>query len=268
MLNTWIALVFAHVVADFLLQTRELVATKRAPRVFALHIAVVAIASALALGAASPGGWAAVALIALTHAAIDACKISPRLEARAARWPFGALRLFAADQAAHLVMIALAGALWSQAFAAGFWPALVGGAGAGGLLIGFALAGGFWMATRAGDLMLALLMRGFDARRGSHADRAPGQAAENPLPAGASLPGAGAWIGWLERTLVFLFVLLGQFNAIGFVIAAKSILRFQYAREPGVSEIVIIGTLASFGWAIVVALVTHAALVGVAAGGL
>ena len=57
-------------------------------------------------------------------------------------------------------------------------------------------------------------------------------------------------------------MLLGEFNAIGFVIAAKSILRFEYARDPAKSELVIIGTLASFGWAVLTALATAAALDG------
>lgn len=62
----------------------------------------------------------------------------------------------------------------------------------------------------------------------------------------------GKWIGLLERTLIFVLILAGEFQAIGFLIAAKSILRFQYSKERSHSETVIIGTLASFGWAIVV----------------
>lgn len=42
---------------------------------------------------------------------------------------------------------------------------------------------------------------------------------------------AGRWIGILERLLVFVFVLLGQYAAIGFLLAAKSIFRFGDLRE-------------------------------------
>ncbi|KEZ76113.1 DUF3307 domain-containing protein [Salinisphaera hydrothermalis] len=252
MLETVIALVFAHVLADFMAQTRAMIAAKRQPPVFALHIACVAIFSGLALGARSLDAAAAIVLVVVSHAVCDALKIHPRVDARAAAMPFGALQLFALDQIAHLVFIGLAALLWPGAFAHGFWPALLTPEHVRGLLIGFVFGGGFWLATRVGDLMLALLMAGFHrAYRASDGDD------DSP-----QMPGAGAWIGWLERTLVFLFVLLGQFNAIGFVIAAKSILRFQYAREPRISEIVIIGTLASFGWAIIVALLTHAAFIG------
>lgn len=118
------------------------------------------------------------------------------------------------------------------------------------MLIGFALTDSFWLASRVGSLMLALLMWGF------HQLHCAADGSDNP-----QLPGANAGIGWLERTLVFPFLLLGQFNAIGFVIAAQSILRFQCAREPEVSKIVIIGALPRSGWVIIVALLTHAALI-------
>lgn len=257
MLDTLIALVFAHVLADFVAQTRGMIAAKRRPPVFALHMTGVALFSGLALGIRSLGGVAAVVLVVVSHAVCDALKIHPRVDARAAATPFGALQLFAIDQIAHLVIIGLAAALWPRAFSHGFWPVLLTSAHARDLLIGFVFVGGFWLATRVGDLMLALLMAGFHRAHRS-------ESGDDDSP---QMPGAGAWIGWLERTLVFLFVLLGQFNAIGFVIAAKSILRFQYAREPRISEIVIIGTLASFGWAIIVALLTHAAFVGLLVAG-
>jgi hypothetical protein len=51
--------------------------------------------------------------------------------------------------------------------------------------------------------------------------------------------------------LIFLLVLTGQAAGIGFLIAAKSVLRFGAVKDEGkLSEYVIIGTLASFGWAI------------------
>ena len=70
---------------------------------------------------------------------------------------------------------------------------------------------------------------------------------------GAGLPKGGATIGFLERGLIYILVVGGQPASIGFLIAAKSILRFGVIDENrAVSEYVIIGTLASFGWAIAV----------------
>lgn len=57
---------------------------------------------------------------------------------------------------------------------------------------------------------------------------------------------SGELIGWLERGLILLFVILSQYEAIGFLVAAKSILRFNEASK-GVekSEYVLTGTLLS-----------------------
>lgn len=60
----------------------------------------------------------------------------------------------------------------------------------------------------------------------------------------------GATIGNLERTLIFLLILIGQPGAIGFLVAAKSILRFEEAKKQELAEYVLIGTLLSFTLAI------------------
>ncbi len=63
-----------------------------------------------------------------------------------------------------------------------------------------------------------------------------------------SLDKAGMYIGILERLLVFFFILLGQYSAIGFLIASKSILRITGKEEDSrkKTEYVLIGTLISF----------------------
>lgn len=74
---------------------------------------------------------------------------------------------------------------------------------------------------------------------------------------GPSLPDAGKWIGILERVLVLTFVLTAQFQAIGFLIAAKSILRISVKSEDNarlLSEYVLIGTFISFTIAILTGL--------------
>lgn len=69
------------------------------------------------------------------------------------------------------------------------------------------------------------------------------------IPSEDSLPLAGAWIGILERVLILTFILADQFAAIGFLLAAKSILRFGSTAEKDhrkLTEYVLIGTMTSF----------------------
>ena len=81
----------------------------------------------------------------------------------------------------------------------------------------------------------------------------------------ASLPKGGQLIGRLERLMILMLLLADQPDGIGLLIAAKSILRFnelapRLASDRRASEYVIIGTLASFAWAIGTAWATAAAL--------
>lgn len=70
-----------------------------------------------------------------------------------------------------------------------------------------------------------------------------------------SLPEAGKYIGMLERLLIFGFVIAGHWEAVGFLLAAKSIFRFgdlSRAKDRKLTEYVLIGTLLSFFLALVV----------------
>jgi hypothetical protein len=77
-----------------------------------------------------------------------------------------------------------------------------------------------------------------------------------PEPEGqdtASLQSAGKYIGFFERLLVFIFIIINQWAAVGFLLAAKSIFRFgdlREAKDRRLTEYVLIGTLLSFGVAI------------------
>ena len=81
-----------------------------------------------------------------------------------------------------------------------------------------------------------------------------------PEPVGqdsASLQSAGKYIGFFERLLVFIFIIINQWAAVGFLLAAKSIFRFgdlKEAKDRKLTEYVLIGTLLSFGTAIFMAL--------------
>lgn len=68
------------------------------------------------------------------------------------------------------------------------------------------------------------------------------------------LPNAGKLIGSLERVLTFTFIVSGQFEAVGFLIAAKSILRYR-DDETLKTEYVLIGTMLSFGIAVVLGII-------------
>lgn len=73
-----------------------------------------------------------------------------------------------------------------------------------------------------------------------------------------SLDNAGKYIGILERLFVFTFVILGRWEAIGFLLAAKSVFRFgdlKESKDRKLTEYILIGTLLSFGIAILIGIV-------------
>ena len=220
MTATFAALLLAHVLADFVLQTKHMAGAKRHPGWLGLHGAIVGVTAMAATGSASV--WI-LALVA-AHLVIDLAKsFAPR-----------GVTAFLVDQAAHGATI-LALALWQ--------PGLV----AGGLWGAFpllpplmALAAGLVLATRGGGYMVGLLMEPW-------ADQAP-----------EGLKRGGWLIGQLERGLILVLVLTGQAEGIGFLIAAKSVLRFSDTKDDRkISEYVIIGTLASVAWAIFAAGLTQ-----------
>ncbi|NOY22057.1 MAG: hypothetical protein GXO70_00915 [Acidobacteria bacterium] len=66
-------------------------------------------------------------------------------------------------------------------------------------------------------------------------------------------------IGRLERALIFLFTLSGHLMAVGFLITAKSVLRFgelKNGSDRKEAEYIIIGTLYSFFLALLISLGT------------
>jgi len=202
MLETAAALVLGHCLADFVLQSDAMVRHKARTTVLLTHTGIVALASWAALGFAPVP--LLILLVAASHFVIDGLKI---------RHGGPGFAAFAADQAAHLAMIALAAALVPGAWTQGLWTLLATG------------PLGAWMPR---------------------------------------LPQGGQLIGRLERLMILMLVLAEQPDGIGLLIAAKSILRFnEHARDAGdrrASEYVIIGTLASFAWAIGTAWATMAVL--------
>lgn len=220
MTETFIALLLAHALADFVLQTRWMVDNKRRPAAMLAHGGVVLATAVAATGSVNPSLLA----LAAAHLAIDAAKtFSGR----------NGLAPFLIDQAAHLASLGLvaiwAPDLWAQGPWA-TWPVLPA--------VALILAG-LVLTIRAGGFAVGFLMAPWAAQ----------------APQG--LLNGGRMIGTLERGLIFLLMLTGQPEGIGLLIAAKSVLRFGAVKDDlQASEYVIIGTLASFGWAIGVSALT------------
>jgi hypothetical protein len=71
----------------------------------------------------------------------------------------------------------------------------------------------------------------------------------------------GRAIGFLERALIYAFVLGGHYDAVGFVLVAKAFGNFRHIEDRASLEYVLIGTLLSTSLAIAVAeLVNHLAM--------
>ncbi|RYI16718.1 MAG: DUF3307 domain-containing protein [Acetobacteraceae bacterium] len=254
MTETFIALLFAHTLADFLFQTNWMAQNKRNPLVLGLHGLVVYATAVVATGSAHP----ALLVLALVHVAIDVGKLI-----LSSVWTSSkGLAPFLIDQALHLATLIVLTLYLPVLYPLGLWApgAFVTGQDGGILGTGLwssdtalpvhhlpalmVLLTGLILSTRAGGFAVGLLMEPFAPHLGRG-------------DAGKSLPGAGRVIGHLERGLIFALVLFGQPQGVGLLIAAKSILRFGAVKDDRrLSEYVIIGTLASFGWALIVAFAT------------
>ncbi|GAA3653927.1 DUF3307 domain-containing protein [Flavivirga jejuensis] len=73
-----------------------------------------------------------------------------------------------------------------------------------------------------------------------------------------SLKDAGKYIGILERILVFIFIISDHWEAVGFLITAKSVFRFgdlKESKDRQLTEYILIGTLISFGIAIITGII-------------
>lgn len=229
MIETVAGLLLAHVLADFAFQSRAMATSKDKIGPLLAHTGVVFVLSYAALGGAH---WAAL-FVAVLHMQID--------YAKARLGSDDSLAHFLIDQGAHLMSILAAGLLWTDAYATGLWgqmPVLTAQAPQA-----MALIAGFLLATRAGQFAVGKLMAPYAAS----------------LPEAEGLSNGGAVIGVLERGLTFILVLTGQMAGVGFLIAAKSFLRVgSIEKDRKLAEYVIIGTLASIGWALLAGIGTSA----------
>lgn len=218
-LQTVLALLLAHVVADFIFQPNWMVEKKQNLSVLLCHVAIVFAMSVLALG----GGWIPAVIVAVLHLLVDAIKIwwFPKEKGREAF-------AFFADQIAHVLTIFFVTYFWSDVLGSGWWAPWIGSAMKPAIFVT-----GFLVVVYVGGYAVGAITSIYASEF-----------------AGQGLPNAGKIIGQLERILIFLLILIDKPEAIGFLIAAKSLLRFRSSKEQKTSEYVIIGTLSSFVWAL------------------
>lgn len=217
-------LLLAHLLGDFILQPKSLVKQKELKKLKSvylyLHFAVHGILVYLFLQS-----WIITIIIVVTHAAIDISKLFAQSSDTSRRW-------FFYDQFLHLAVI-IAIVIWNQ-----------------GIEIEILIN---WLSENlliiTGIVFLTIPSSVVIKNAISRWDPDPGEDSPD------SLDKAGAYIGILERLFVFTFVMSGQWNAVGFLIAAKSVFRFGDLKESHdrkLTEYILIGTLMSVGMASIV----------------
>ncbi len=231
----FIKLLLAHLLGDFIWQPNSWVADKEAKKhksiYLYLHILLHGILAAILVGEIQFIPYAV--LIAVTHGIIDLIKLNFQKKKTKRTW-------FVLDQIAHVLILIGVVLLYKgepvqfQWFNNQFWVLITGV-----LLI-----------TKPTSIFIKTIISIWTPEsQNSHNDN--------------SLATAGNYIGILERLFVFCFILTGHFEAIGFLLAAKSIFRFgdlKEAKDRKLTEYVMIGTLMSFGISIITGLIVQALL--------
>jgi len=251
-----VILTTAHLLADFLLQT-DLDASRKNRRrwyVFVKHGIIHAATAYLLVGNWTL--WFPILTLAAVHVLIDLGKVvlrrayyrNEQTEPRARC----DTTLLALDQTIHLTVI-LGAALWGATLMDGTvrstWWTLFGP----DYVKSCVVLAGFALAVCAGAAVIGTLTEPLRTELTSPESRG------HPPAAARGFTKGGRLIGQLERTLVYLLVLAGNLPAVGFLVAAKSVFRFgelRDAQQRKEAEYIIIGTLASFTWAVLVAFLT------------
>ncbi len=231
-------LFLAHVLGDFILQRAAWVDERyekhyRSKRLYA-HAVIHAVLPLAVLWWLFGPSWKVLgiaALIGTTHFVIDLLK---------SYTPPGRMSWFVIDQLLHLLVLGLAW-LWAtdQWSLLADLRTLATNEDVLLVLIGYVVV--IWPFS----IVIELICRTW---------------AKDTLDIG-SLANAGKRIGQLERFLVLTFILVDQFAAIGFLLAAKSILRFGDTKEANhrkINEYILVGTMTSFAITIAFGLVIRA----------
>lgn len=225
-------LFLAHILGDFVFQPDTWVADKlekkiKSPKLY-LHILVhVVLTSLLLMGENFDIGI--VFIIAITHYIIDLCKLYLQNEKNKRL-------LFGLDQLLHVLVLVTVSfdihTLMNTIMETKVWNSSI-------LLIASMV-----MITTVSSQVIKILISKWTP--------------ENEDTDEDSLSNAGSYIGMLERLFVFGFVITGNTPLVGFLLAAKSVFRFgdlKDSKDRKLTEYILIGTLLSFGIAIMIALV-------------
>lgn len=234
-LYLFLPLITAHILADFLLQTDYDVKWKTRPRVLLKHVLIVAVLSYLLLGVLR--AWPLILVLALSHALFDFVKT---------RYAQDRLLFFTIDQLAHLTVI-LATVLVLNSLDLQPHAYSLGNLLGRPYYILCTLVSGIIVTVKVGGITVGYAVRPLLEELEREVEEAAGESIINPLERG--FEEGGRIIGYLERALILLFVLVNQAQAIGFLIAAKSIFRFGELSDSSrrmEAEYIIIGTLYSF----------------------
>jgi hypothetical protein len=254
-----LAIVAAHLIADFCLQGDGDGAAKRRFQLFAdlKHAGTHALAAYVFAGLWPV--WQIPAVVLVSHPAIDSLKdaflrwLVPRdSEGKSeAKWKFWTIII---DQALHLAVLAALVAFLSSHGKISYescWSTLLGNSLWLKVLV---LLSGAVVTVFTGGVLVGVLVQPLLQEI---------RAARQPLGISAEqrgLENGGKLIGQLERAMIFLFILSSQPAGVGFLIAAKSIFRFGELKDNETrmeAEYIIIGTMLSFTWALAVAWLTQ-----------
>jgi hypothetical protein len=164
-------------------------------------------------------------VISLSHWLIDGLKIYLNKSNRLGKYAFFI------DQGMHLVIIAIVVLLYQRLF---YTEPVIEIPSASSIP---AIIAGFLFCSKPANILVKELLGVFDIKvRKTGTEE-------------SDLPNAGKLIGIVERWLIVVFILIAQFEAIGFLLAAKSIMRFK-SDESLKTEYLLTGTLLSFAIAI------------------
>ena len=212
----------AHLVADFLLQSENWSLQKEKKIISKLHlwhILIVFVSSWLF--SLQWAFWPAALSLTALHLLADVTKSLIKV-----KWNKD---WFFIDQSIHIIIIIIIVWLYSES-GANQLPVFVNSQIA-------AIIFAYTLCVKPSNIIIRYIFRYFSIPTPAETNN------EN----GGGLPNAGKLIGITERLLVLTLVLLQQYSVVGFIIAAKSILRFSDAQK---TEYVLVGTLLSFGIAI------------------
>lgn len=233
-LGFFIPLLFAHLLTDFALQSDASVQAKHRLPNLILHGLLAGSLSYLFVGIYA--GWEILVGVALTHSLLDAWKLRSKRGT--------SLRRFVIDQLGHWIILALFSwaAIYQFGDFPGLWTKLFGWSY---LLILAVLSGGIVSIY----VVSFLVELSFEALGIKKSLISPGEEdSEGAAQGEMGIAEGGRIIGYLERSLITLFVLVGYPAGIGFLIAAKSVFRFGELTDSNrrwQAEYIIIGTLLS-----------------------